>query len=226
MFYSWVRSASKTSLCTLLTVWAVCVYSYGQEQATKQWELVNDRNGIQIYTLDREDDETKVVKGSTHIEAPISRIIDFINDANVFKMWMPNMVTSYQLEQTEKNEQYVYCEAWMPWPFSNRDLVSRMTTHWYSADSACIKVTAFPIYIEPKEHIVRMEDANGQWVLSSLEKGKTLVQYEFYGNPGDMLPRWVRNIYIHHISYKSLENLRFLIESDNLDEPDCTLPAG
>lgn len=209
-----------------MIVWAASLCAYGQDQAMKYWELVNDKNGIQIYTLDLQDNAIKEVKGITHIQAPISHIIDFINDADVFQIWMPNMVTSYQLAQPNKYEQYVYCEAWMPWPFSNRDLVSRMTTHWYSADSASIKVTGVPSYIEPKEHIVRMEDAHGQWVLSSLGKGSTLVQYEFYGNPGDMLPRWVRNIYIHHISYKSLENLRYIIESGGQDTRDNSLPPG
>ena len=191
---------------------AILIYSntnaLGQEN---KWTLSKKSDEVTIYT--REDKATGLVgfKASVEVESDIETLIKVINNVEGCTDWVSDIKVSRTLSTISNNEQYLYFEASMPWPLENRDLPIYQKTI-ITSKGAKISLVGKPDYIPHKNDIIRIEEAIGSWELISLPNNKVKVISRAMIDPGVNVPYWVIRLFIVDAPYKTLMNLKAIVE--------------
>lgn len=140
------------------------------------------------------------------VAASTEELLKILKNADDFTSWYGFTKTSKLLKQ-ERGVQYNYVETIFPWPYSNRDMVYRMSIDTSIPRAIKITLKGIPDYIQDKKGIVRMEKAEGYILLKPMED-KTEVIYVFHSEPGDNVPSWLANNSMAELPFKTLSGLR------------------
>jgi hypothetical protein len=179
--------------------------------AQQNWELEKEETGIRVYTKAESGSAYKSFKAEMLVNCKIDDVVNTLKNANDFKKCITNS-KEVKLLHMEGNDQYYYIETSVPWPFVNRDMVYHL--HYQEANSKQIKVivTGMPLYIQPKEGIIRIEKANGYWLLDSLDSNRTMVSYQMHVEAGGSVPAWLVNLSIVNIPFSTFLALRNIVQ--------------
>lgn len=187
--------------------------NYSQTNSTEGWKLAKDKKGIQIYTRQMADSKLKEFKANTSIKTSVDKVIATLQDVDNYHKWMVYVKTSILLKKISEDECYVYSEAKLPWPFSNRDISNHINVYWsVEKDTATLTINGIHDYIPEKDGIVRMPVSKGLWYVYQLDKHTTKIEYIYGGDPGGSIPSWVVNLFIVDGPFKSLVNLKKYLE--------------
>ncbi len=174
------------------------------------WEIDKDKDGIIVYTRLEGNSEFKSFKAITRVDASQVEIIKLLKDAGNYKKWYGYTRTSMLLKE-EKDVQYNYVETIFPWPYSNRDMVYRMSIDTSNPSEPKLFLKGLPDYIPEKKGIVRMKKAEGYIELRSVDN-QTEVTYVFHSEPNKNIPAWLANKSIAELPFKTLQGLREILE--------------
>ncbi len=192
-----------------------CILSNAQNTVSSDnniWQLKRNTGGIKIYTKKENNSDILVFKAVTIINAGFSKVASVIQDTKYCKQWMDRVKTIKILKKINNNNYYTYIETFVPWPFSNRDII--LLYNVIKTDkSIIIKLTSIPDYIPNKPGIVRMKEGTGYWKISKITDHKSLVEYSFFSDPGGNLPNWLTNTFIEDVPFNTLKNLRNIFSS-------------
>ncbi len=190
----------------------ICCMFIGQIlQAQPDWEIDMQENGITVYTRYEENSAFKAFKATITVKATIDEILSILRKAEDYIEWYGYTRTSKVLKQ-EKNVQYNYVETIFPWPYSNRDMVYKMTIDKSDPEEVIISLDGLPDYLPVKEGLVRMEKASGIIQLKTFND-YTKLTYQFHSEPGKNLPIWLANTSIAELPYKTLLGLKNVVEN-------------
>ncbi|WP_436516092.1 START domain-containing protein [Ekhidna sp. To15] len=198
------------SLVVLLTL---SIFLSFDSYAQTPWEIDKSKDGIVVYTRVEQDSHFKSFKAVALVDATADEIIRHLKDADSYADWYGYTKTSKLLER-ETGVQYNYVETIFPWPYSNRDMVYRMSTDTSNAAVTKICLKGIPDYVPAKKGIVRMMKAEGHIVLRPMN-GMTEVVYTFHSEPGDNVPVWLANNAIADLPLKTLRGLRSILKEEN-----------
>ncbi len=196
----------------IILLMAILVYSnsnvFGQNN---KWKLKKSEDGIEVYT--REDKVTGNVefKASIEIETTIEALIKVFKDIDAYTVWMEDTKKASILKKINNKEQYIYIEVDTPWPLQNRDM-PLLQKFIKIDDGIKIKIIGKPNYIPHKRGITRIEKVIGSWKLIQLPNNKIKIIYQFMADPGLNIPNWVINLFIVDGPYKTLTNLKSIVE--------------
>jgi len=102
-----------------------------------------------------------------------------------------------------------YFEYHVPWPFSNRDLVTHVKIEKDPVTGTkTIYSTPLPGVEPPKPGLVRVTDYWQKWTLQPLENGLIHITLEGYIDPAGDVPAWLYNIVVVDIPLKLLREVR------------------
>lgn len=202
----------KVLLMSGIILWT-CILSAQSDSATA-WKLEKNQNGVQVYTRKIKGFKLKEFRALTTVEASPEFLLDIIRAVDKYTDWMSHLEGSYIVKEVNENEIYVYTESDVPWPFSNRDIVTHSLLYW-EGEKAMVKMTGMPEYIPVNKGIVRVPKSRGFWVFEPDENGHTTITYQFQGDPGGKIPSWVANIFIVDGPYKSLLGIRKIVENQD-----------
>ncbi len=201
-----IKHLYKASFIILLILFTNSILAQGSE-----WALKKNNSGIIIHT--RKNTTTGYIefKASTTIETSIKTLLDIFYDIENYKKWMADTKESKILKKISNNEQYIYIEAQTPWPLENRDIPLHQEFK-KTNNGTIITLTGKPNYIPQKQDITRIEKAIGSWELIQLQNSKVKVIYRFMADPGLNIPNWVINLFIVDGPYKTLTNLKAIVQ--------------
>ena len=97
----------------------------------------------------------------------------------------------------------------MPWPVTDRDLVSHVI--WRQNPETLVVTmqgNATTDKLEESDGIVRLTAAQVNWQLTALENSSVKVVLEAHINPASLLPSWITNRLLVDSPYNSMEGLR------------------
>ncbi|MEQ9263520.1 MAG: START domain-containing protein [Owenweeksia sp.] len=191
-----------------LLIGLFCLLSIAHS-AQNSWEIDTDKEDIIVYTKIKEDSDFKAFKAVTIVNASTDEILDILKNADNYTQWYGYTKTSKLLKQ-EGDAQYNYVETLFPWPYSNRDMVYRMSINAFPRGVVRIFLKGIPDYIPEKEGIVRVRKAEGYILLQPIGE-KTEVIYEFHSEPGDNIPSWLANNSIAELPFRTLSGLRKIL---------------
>lgn len=179
--------------------------------AQEDWQLKKAEDGIKVYTKTESGSDYKSFKAEMQLNCRIDDIVEVLKEMNIVNNWVADS-KEVKLLKTEGNSQYFYIETSLPWPFNNRDMVYRFQYIEINSDQVKVTVTGLPEYIQPKKGIVRLEKANGYWLLTSIDSGKTAVTYEMHVEPGGLIPAWLANAFIVNVPFSTFKGLRRAVQ--------------
>lgn len=177
------------------------------------WEIEKNKDGIEVYTKIEEGSDFKSFKAVMVVQASFSEVISVLIDADNYTTWYGFTKTSKVLKQ-QKDIQYNYVETIFPWPYSNRDMVYKMSISYLNSEEINISLKGIPDYIPTKKGIVRMQAAEGHIGLKR-QDGATKVIYIFHSEPGNKVPAWLANSSIAELPFKTLLGLRNVLTEEH-----------
>ena len=177
--------------------------------AQQSWEIDRNNDGIIVYTKEEEGSAFKSFKAVVTIHAATCEIVEILKNADDYTKWYGYTNTSALLRR-EGDIQYNYVETIFPWPYSNRDMVYRMSVNASAQGVIKILLKGIPDYLPEKQGIVRMKKAEGYILLQPIGE-KTEVTYVFHSEPGDNIPPWLANNSIAELPFRTLSGLRKML---------------
>jgi hypothetical protein len=177
-----------------------------QDFSQNKWEIDNNKDGIKVYTRVEKGSDFKTFKAIIEVDNTIDEIIKILKNVSEYTNWYGYTKTS-KLLKAEKEAQYNYVETIFPWPYSNRDMVYKMSIEKDSSGAVKVLLKGLPNYIPKKKGIVRMKKAEGYILLQPNNK-KTQITYVFHSEPGKNIPAWLANNSIANLPFKTFSGLR------------------
>lgn len=175
------------------------------------WKLAKEKNGIVIFTRQMEGSKFKEYKTITVVEATPQELIDILLDVENYPKWMAFVKAAELLEMDGENIFYVYSEVKLPWPFDNRDEVTKSVVKKDSlSNNYHIEIDIIEDYVPEKKGITRLVFGNGLWVFTPVDEHKTEVYHRFGGDPGGKIPAWIVNMFLVDGPYKTMMGLQEL----------------
>jgi len=198
----------KNLMVLLCAFFVMSHYSYAQNT----WEIDKNKEGIKVYTRVEEGSDFKSFKAVTTVAATKNEVLKVLKNADEYSTWYGYTKTSTLLK-LEKDVQYNYVETIFPWPYRNRDMVYRMSIEVLTTGAIKIALKGIPDYMQEKDGIVRMKEAEGYILLQPVDNG-TEVIYIFHSEPGDNIPPWLANNSIAELPFKTLSGLRKILKEE------------
>jgi hypothetical protein len=191
------RALIVTAIVALSPLTALAASSGRQPQSTAStasWELMNDRNGVQTWGIDADDDGFVSFKGVSVIDAAIDDVVTTMKDDSTAHNWMPMVAARRALRQISEGHSIEYMHMKMPWPCTDRYFIE--DTHIETLPEGGV---AFVI-----ESIAKPEAAwldadkvlatfrHSEFRLRPVEDGKkTELVFEVVSAAGGSVPTWL-----------------------------------
>ena len=185
------------------------IYFFGQETDDDGWKLAKVKDGITVYTRVPKGYKLKEYKAETIVNTPPERVLNVLTNADRYAEWMSGLKETKLLKTEGNSVFYIYARLSVPWPFDDRDEVSRSEIKKDTIRGGYFMPITLITNMVPKvKGVVRMTDGKGYWLLEPLPDGKTRVVHQFIGDPGGRIPAWIVNIFIVDSPYKTLLGLK------------------
>ncbi len=144
----------------------------------------------------------------------IEEVQDVIFDVEAYNEWIDDCNNSELLDSKGKYDLIYHILLKVPFPFDKRDMIQQIQLVEETDSSLKIALTNRSDFIEVNRGVVRMPAADGYWLLQSLENGDVSVVFEYFSDPGGGIPAWMVNMFIVQSPYRTLSNLRAMVEGD------------
>lgn len=200
----------KTTGLKLISCFVFCVsVAFGQSN----WTLSKNKDGIQVYQKDAKNSGFKSIKVECTLEGSFDKLIAIINNIPHYKDWVYNNKTTSLLKRISPYEFYYYTEAYLPWPFDNRDAVMHTKITRDSLNRFLkINSVAVPNYVSEKNGKVRIQRSDINWHVTRASSNSIHIVYTFETDPGGSVPAWLVNSFADKGPYESFKKLGELLK--------------
>lgn len=158
------------------------------------WILKKDENGIKVYTRYSPGSNLKEVRVVNTVRSSLSAIVAVLIETKNYPQWIYACGEAQTLKLLNDREQYQYSVTNVPWPFSDRDVVTHLKVEQDSVTGiVMVNCNGTPDYIPDKEGRVRVQHFQSGYKLTPLDSGMVKVEFELYVDPGGNIPAWLIN---------------------------------
>jgi hypothetical protein len=177
------------------------------------WQLVKEKNGIQVYSTASKNVALKSIKVTGVFEGTPEKLWAIVKDVENQKEWVYGTKSSHLIKQISPNELLYYVETEVPWPVSNRDVPIRMKMSENKASQTLvISTVGMPGAVPANSDKVRVPHYAARWEVKAVSNDKIKVVYYLDLNPGGTIPAWVANMFVTKGPYETFANLRELLK--------------
>lgn len=182
------------------------------EKVEDDWKLVNEEDGIEVFTRLTDDSPIKEVKVYFEIAANLPEFMAILNNVDQYTAWVYKCKSAEKIEAVSNSEFYYYTESDFPFPISNRDMVLH-STQTVSEDGKTIKSrsVAAADKLPEEDGIVRITEFESTWEIQQLSEGKLKIEYQASTDPGGYLPAWVINLGVASAPLHTMQQLKSFI---------------
>lgn len=185
------KNVFRRLLITTCVTWSI--FMFGQilpMSATSQpqerfWQLIKEENGMQIFARDVPGSEYKEFKGTITVDASLQSALALLTNPSKCSHLYSSCMYAEVINRVSDNEIYVYTVYDAPWPFKNRDAISRcVIVHDENDKQFTLRYIGKPNYLAKKEKFVRLPKLRTTWKIEEKQKHKIHVVYEVFNEPG------------------------------------------
>lgn len=182
-----------TGCRAMLAVVALCVGIAPAFGDSRSWELVEDEDGIKVWSREVPDSDIREVRALTIMDVPASRIRQVLANTGDFPEFMP-YVEEARVIESNRSGRVVYQRVDPPM-VSPRDYVLRVTTEADRETGRYVRRWSIANRKDPppREDVVRVRTNRGRWTLQRLSEERTRVEYYLFTEPGGSIPSWIVN---------------------------------
>jgi hypothetical protein len=186
------------------------------------WKKKKDKDGIAIYTSKVPGSKYHALRGVMVVKGTASSLVSLVKDTSTCAQWVDLCREARIHNRISDTEYYVYSYNDIPFPVADRDVIAK--TVWsQDPDSLKITMSAYPKPdIVPKTKAVRITEALSQWHFTPRSDGTTLVENFAHINPNGPTPAWLTNRLLVSSPYKTLKNMRAMIEEGAYENEKVT----
>ena len=190
------------------------------------WEEKLNENGITIFTSNVDDSPFKAVRGEMIVKGTVIQLVELIFDLQNCPNWADLCKESITVKHVSDLELYIYVYNDIPFPVKDRDVVVHVV--WSkNQDSGKVTMHSSATNLELSNKLraisdsaVRLTSAISQWHFTPLDDGKVLVENFAHIDPNGPTPAWLTNLLLVKSPYKSMRNMRDIIQSGKYaDQP-------
>ena len=182
--------------------------------AQEKWKLAKDKDAIKIYTRSIEGTRLKEYKGEAILSATIEQLYNYLIKVENYQDWVYECKESTLISKVDDKEYIYYSIYKMPWPFYNRDIVTKMVVSGSNEEKQIITLETKLIegIIEKKEKLKRIPVYYEITTLVQQENRSVKMIMEGYIDPGGNIPKGIMNMFIAEGPYKSIINIKKILE--------------
>lgn len=176
------------------------------------WQLVKNANGIKVFS--RENSKTKLneIVVTAEAKAPVASFVSVIKDASNHKNWIYLCKEGKVIRYVSPSEWIYYSESNAPWPFENRDVVTKVRLiHDTATKTVFIQSNTFKDSIPVKNNYIRIPYIWTQWAFTPEKNGLTKIQLKLTINLGGDIPKWLMRFTASTGPYHTVKNLLFQV---------------
>jgi hypothetical protein len=187
--------------------------SLGQVSEKSSWNLVNDEDGIEVFTRTSENSNVKEIRIICTVKTSMEQMTKFLSRVPLYTDWVYKCNSSLLLKQKSQSEFSYYITLDFPFPFDDRDLMvdSKHSldpiTGVYHSSSVVSKNTALP-----NDEFVHISEFESRWEITPQKQGMLLVDYTALSNPGGDIPVWLVNLAITKGPKETMKNFIRMVE--------------
>ncbi len=176
--------------------------------AQTDWVIEKDQNGIVVETRVTDLTPIKEFRAKTTVKAPIETVVDALVTVEKHPDWM---VDINHAERLNEDPEILHYNIDTPFPMKDRYIVVQVTTT-HSDGSYRLEMESTEATPNKIDDHVHIPIVRGSWQFDQINDSTTAVQYQFLSDPGLKMPDWLVNMFIVNNPYKTLKNLKKLVE--------------
>jgi hypothetical protein len=180
-------------------------------QATDDWNLAYDREGIRVYLSGAGDSPYQQFRGVSTMKASVRTLTDLQENLRVACKWL-YACADMRLLEVDGDSTWVYLTTNLPWPTLPRDIVVKVTTEQRDDGTLLRHLSADPGKIPEVEGLIRVQRLSGEWVMKPLGDKQTEVTYQLKADPAGDVPGWLANRFVVDAPVVTLRTLRAVAE--------------
>ena len=178
------------------------------------WELIKDKNGIQVFTRSNTVSSFKEFKAIMQIEGKVSHFLNVLYDVDGLPDWAYSVRESKLLKRENNFNQVYYAVAKAPWPYKDRDGIYENIISWDKEKGVLlVKIEMLEEGLESNPDYVRM-DGYGYWQVEKLSDDKVKVVFQMQVDPGGSIKAWMANMFVSDSPYQTLFGLRKVLKKE------------
>lgn len=179
-----------------------------------KWEFEFEKEGIKVYTQSVEGNSFKAFKGETVMEFPISRLVNFISNVELFPQWC-YQTTSTEVLRKEENKVFYRYVSETPMMVNHREayFCNEILTDTITG-TVTILMRTFTNNTAVPKGFTRMPLSNGFWKLTPLGTTSTHITFQMHADPGGNIPAWLANRFSSDSPYITMKNLKKMMQNE------------
>ena len=176
------------------------------------WQLIKDKEGIQVFTRSNTVSSFKEFKATMRIEAKVNEFLAVLYDVEGLSDWGYNLKESKLLNRPDDMTQTYYAVAKAPWPYKDRDGIY---LNQISLDNKTkvllVDIEMLEQNIEVSGDYVRM-DGYGYWQVKEVSASEVEVIFQMQVDPGGSIKAWIANMFVSDSPYHTMLGLRDVLQ--------------
>jgi ribosome-associated toxin RatA of RatAB toxin-antitoxin module len=175
------------------------------------WTKSLDKDDIVIYTRSVESSPFHEFLAETEMTGTIDKFREIITDFERYPEWLPDCKSAVIIENPDSNDFTYHMKIKVPFPFSNRDIIQQIVLS-ESGNTLLVEIISQPKKMKKNKDFVRMETADGRWIIDKITDEKISIKFQYLADPGGGVPTWLVNTFIVKNPHKTLQNLREMMQ--------------
>lgn len=194
-------------LLLFLLVTFATPHSFAQEETCK---LRKDNDGIKVYACHSDTSRLKSIRAEMIInDVSVPELREHLMNIDNYVTWQYNLLEAQVLEQVSDTEVVARTVVNAPWPVSNREVFTRLTTETNAAgDELYVEGQVIPYEYPKQKSLVRVPFSHSTWSVVQVNGTDLQVKYSLSVDPGGALPAWLVNLAVAEGPYESFRNLK------------------
>ena len=210
------KRATRLFLFSLLAVLWIPAAAEEEDGLAKEWKLISDRNGIQVYSRHTDNSRLKTFKGVTEVSYDDEyTAIALFNDYDAYPKWLHLIDGAAEINREGALDRNLRLTTHLPWPVADREAVVRSNVVMKTTpeeETLTVYIENRPDLIPENSDYVRFPEIQGFLRAKRLPDNRAEVTYQVVLDPGGYVPAWLVNILMRDAPYFTLEKVRRIIK--------------
>ncbi|HXU28176.1 MAG TPA: START domain-containing protein [Bacteroidia bacterium] len=205
-------------------LFCLLISSLGFSQSQANWQLYKCENGISIYSRKANNSNIKQLKSVVNLKTSLNSIVALLNDWDSYPEWNYRCGESKTLKVIDATELIHYQTVATPWPINHQDFIINVKLSQHpQTKTIIITSTNNPNYIPPYPNRTRIKELQAKWTLTPLKDGTVQAEYEFFVNPGGLIPAWLLNAAVAYGPYETMLNFKTWVQKPKYQQAQNSL---
>ena len=178
----------------------------------QDWALKKDEWGIQVHMRPVENSKVKQARAKCLIKAKAQEIIDILYDFENYSLWFDECSSSRLVKKVGNNSYVIHLIFNLPFPFQDRDIVTRLDFEHQADGSLIINTQNQPDFIPKKKGLHRVKSFDTKMIVQVASSESAEITTYLHAEMGKMVPLMAVNDAMLWGPYLSVEKIRRLAE--------------